>query len=257
MRFTYPARFATALLLAGFVWAAPIHAQGSDGPGCKRERVKPERPASGREAAEDSIRDNVQSAVMFDARESTRAAGVAEPAGLFLISLDADRRTPRVHLAGSNVPAGVAQEVALRAVPLMATWPDRGEVHLTLRLDSIPLPERVVGTVRVLCEPRLSNMDEVRRMLHQQVEANRAQVERARNRNTTRIKMLVARDGSVAFAEIDRSSRDPLIDGIALRLADQMRFTPGSIDGVPVDVWAVLPITAAVPRNSAPSSGDW
>lgn len=259
MRLPRSARSLAPLLLFAGLVASHSAAQGQQlDPGCSRERYKAERPARGREAAEDSTRHAVRVAVLNDIRASTRAAGVAEPTGLFLLWLDAARRVPRVHLDGSNVPVEVASAVAERSVPLLATWPGRREVHLTLRLDSLPVAEPVHGVVRVLCRPHLTNREFVQQILQRQVTQNREYVARAGNRNVAHLKMLVNRAGQVAYSEIDRSSGDPRIDGMARNVAAAMQFRQGSIDGVPMDLWVVLPIAIAAPRQLPGSSArDW
>jgi TonB family protein len=52
----------------------------------------------------------------------------------------------------------------------------------------------------------------------------------------------LSREGRVVYAEIVRSSGREAVDQFAYALVARMVFRPAALDGVPRDVWAVLPI---------------
>lgn len=67
------------------------------------------------------------------------------------------------------------------------------------------------------------------------------------------VRFVVKADGSVASSEIIRSV-SPELDAEALRIVGEMpRWTPGSVDGKPVDVQFVLPVTFRLKGDNAAS----
>src|SRR2546428_9307652 len=61
------------------------------------------------------------------------------------------------------------------------------------------------------------------------------------------LKILVRSDGSVGQVRIVESSGSPVLDDAAARAAAQWMFTPATLDGQPVEAWAMIPIRFVVP----------
>lgn len=65
------------------------------------------------------------------------------------------------------------------------------------------------------------------------------------------VKFIVSKDGEVCNASVVRSV-DPSLDAEALRVINAMpRWTPGTVDGKPVDVWFTLPVTFRLTDSAA------
>ena len=60
---------------------------------------------------------------------------------------------------------------------------------------------------------------------------------------TLHVRIRVEADGSSTGHEVVRASNNPRIDQEVLRLVQQLRFQPATVDGRVVRAWAVLPIT--------------
>lgn len=215
---------------------------------CKREVVREERPLRGRAAREDSIRKAVRSAVGDDLRASARAAGLDAPKGIVLLVSDERRRNVDAYALDGDFPDSLAAEAGRRALPHLATYPGRGRVAIHLRLDSVATPEAAPGSQRVTCTPHLSN----RLLIQQRMQAFATSVSHvvttATGGRTASIGALLSRDGQVLHSEVMESSGDVRMDRFAGDLAREMRFLPASMDGVPMDVWVVLPIRVLMPR---------
>jgi len=64
---------------------------------------------------------------------------------------------------------------------------------------------------------------------------------------TVIVAILVAKDGSVASAYLDKSSGYPLLDGSALRtVREKWKFKPATRAGVPMEAWVRVPIKFSI-----------
>lgn len=212
----------------GLAVAAPAVAQV----GCEAVPSQPARPPRPGEAARDSLRSAIRDSVLTDLRVAGRAAGIAEPAGIVFAELR-NRRTgeARVWSFRSNVDASVVRAVFARRAPLLARWPD-GEHLIHMRLDVVEAPD----SVTMECSPRVLNLQEFHQDLRR-ISARRAATPGGPARVAVNIKMLVTRDGEVAYAELSRRSTDSDVDRAVLEAARRLRFRPAQIEDVPVDVW--------------------
>jgi hypothetical protein len=248
-----PRALAWLLLACALLAAAPLAAQSGPEPeNCRRERdrrPRRERAERPEEAARDSVRRAIRVAIQEDARESARAAGVAEPSGLLLIIFDprapadASIRTHR-----TNVPDTVLAGVLRRALPRLTSWPlERGDPDIALhfRLDRDVPPD---SGATVECVPGLENRAAIARLISEHARNNPSLSWPAGNRETTRLKMLLTRDAEIAYVEVDRSSGDPRLDAYFVSLVPRMEFTPAAVDGRTVDVWVTLPMTLVTPE---------
>ncbi|HEX8697172.1 MAG TPA: hypothetical protein VF746_32430 [Longimicrobium sp.] len=237
-----PRALSRLLLACAALAAAPLSAQEArrEPENCHRER--PRRDPD--EAARDSVRRTIRMAIRDDARESARAAGVAEPSGLILILFD--RRAPAeasIRTHRTNVPDSVLAGVLQRALPRLTSWPlERGDSDVALysRLDADIPPDSGATTE---CEPGLANRTAIARLIGRYA----LTLPPTGNRETTHLKMLLTRDGEIAYAEVDRPSREPRLDAYLLSLVPRMEFTPAAVDGKTVDVWVTLPLTVVAP----------
>lgn len=215
-------------------------------PGCTRELV---RPLRGDDAERDSIRQSLRRAVREDAIAAARAAGVAEPAGLFLILFD--RRNPATgsfRAYRTNVPTPVLQGVFDRAAARLRAWPERGDAAVSVRLDAdAEWADPAPGAVTVECEPLLVNRPEIARLVRQYAEDNAAMAE-AMGRRSLSLEMLLSRDGEVVYADVERPSGDTRLDAFVLSLAPRLRLRVATIDGKPRDTWVTLPISTGNAR---------
>jgi TonB family protein len=62
-----------------------------------------------------------------------------------------------------------------------------------------------------------------------------------------RVRMLVTRDGEVAYADLTRRSGRAGMDEEVLQAAQRLRFRPARVDEHPVEVWVEQPIVLGSP----------
>jgi TonB family protein len=220
----------------GLAVAAPAAAQI----GCQAVPPRPIEPPRPAEAARDSLRWAIRDSVLTDLRAAARAAGAAEPAGIVFAEFR-NRRTgeARVWSFRSNLDESVARAVFARRAALLARWPGREEL-IHLRLDVIEAPD----TVTVECTPYVLNSQDFHQELRR-ISARRSATP-GPARVALNIKMLVTRDGEVAYAELSRRSSDVDVNRAVLEAARRLRFRPGRIEDVPVDVWVEQPVEVQV-----------
>jgi TonB-like protein len=245
-------RLLLPLAAAGLLAAPPLQAQddasGRQPTSCRRERARPprRRPA---EVARDSIRKEIRDAIRQDAREAARAAGVAEPTGmLILVVEDHEAGEGEARHYRSNVSETVRAGVLARAMPRLAEWPrERGPILINFRLDSADVPQPAEGRV-VECRPTLANRFAIQRLVQEFADRHPFLTRPVvGDRHSALVKMLLTREGEVAYAMLDRESHDDRLDDFALELVPKMLFTPASVEGKLVDVWITLPINLQVP----------
>ena len=68
----------------------------------------------------------------------------------------------------------------------------------------------------------------------------------------TRLRIRIARDGSVDTAYVVQSSGHPALDSAALAGARELRYRPARRGGDPIAVWAVLPVRYPMPARDRP-----
>lgn len=229
----------------------PVAAQtnGGRGPNCRETGPEPERdprPAQtarhASQAARRALILAMRDSIRTEVNEAARAAGIDAPVGIVIIELR-DRRTgeAQVSLFGSNIPDAVAAQAVERRAALLARMP-RDETLLNVRLD--PRPS---GDTGVECLPELLDA----RTLVRRLEAAGAEMAPASSesaaRFSMRLRMLVTRDGEVAYATLSRRSARGDVDRAVLEVAQDLRFRPAQVGGVPVDVWVEQPVELHVP----------
>ncbi len=202
---------------------------------CDPVRPPRERPAErARTEAARVWRDALQAEVI----DSLRAAGHAQPEGLVVVDVR-DRRTgeSEVQTFSAPVQGETVRALLRRREAHLATWPGR-ESTFHLRMD----PGPAAAPDAVECEPRLLNLEQLRRDLMEFAQRESRFFNSARSRERVDVRMLVDRGGNVVFALLSRRGTEPLVDRAILDLARRQEFAPATLGGVPIDVWVVLPI---------------
>jgi TonB family protein len=227
-------RIRIALCVLALAGAAPaLHAQ------CTWEL---ERPTRGRAAVDDSVSRAVNAASRGAIVRAAAAAGVAEPRGLVIFTVDESGRDPFVRVFDGNVPDDVLQGL----VPEMTGWAKQlrqrapGRRGLHTRLDTLPLPPVRADGKRRECRPELTNRDHIRAGLERWVVQHSG--DRGPRSGAAMLTAFVDRDGRVRHAELARRSGNESFDRFALQLASQLAFRGATLDGVPRDVWVQLPL---------------
>ena len=120
----------------------------------------------------------------------------------------------------------------------------RGRHRLRMDGDGSLRTARSVG-----CAPYLVNRESLGRILEHMVgAANLGKfVQTAR---TAVIWIRVGPDGTTSDARVETSSGYPELDAMALEAAKQGRFLPPSIDRVPMEAWASIPMQFRVPPRT-------
>jgi TonB family protein len=216
--------------------AAPSAAQD----GCSA--APPPRPRRPAEVARDSLRNAITRSLRTELTEEARAAGVAQPAGIVFAQLDRRGGTAsRVWSFRSNVADSLSSAVVARHAPLLARWPERTRlVHF--RLDRVDIPD----SIAVECMPRVLNGADFQRDMAG-IAMGQTVVSPLTRQITMRVRMLVTRDGEVAYAELVRRSGRAGMDQEVVEAAQRLRFRPARVDEHPVEVWVEQPIVLGPP----------
>ena len=87
------------------------------------------------------------------------------------------------------------------------------------------------------CRPELANPDSLTSMMHAVLERHpeHGRHQTAVARRAT-VRMVVTREGRVAYVEVERPTGDAFIDQNVEAIAYRLRFRPATLDGTPFDV---------------------
>lgn len=233
------ARFWIPLVL-GLVVAGPAAAQTviwHTREACTRERYREprRRPA---QARRDSLWQVSLDSIRADVTRGARAAGAA-PEGVLMVQYDVRARTGRMWMAQGSIPNEVLLAAYARAEPLLPAYPyaRNGQVLFHTRLDPLPQDTPRSGDVVEECRPEVRNENEIRRLIRDFAERHRGF-----SGSAAHVTALVARDGQVIYSELSRTSGSGAVDQFAIELFGRMRFSPATVQGVPVDVWVQQPV---------------
>lgn len=222
--------------------AVPAVAQSS----CQTVQREAEAPARNpRRHAADSTRLALRDQIGDTLRARFRAAavewGVAEPVGLVVVEIrDRRRGTAEVTPHASNVSYTALQGVVDREAALLATWPERDGVF-NLRLEHVERPYPEDAAEWVECRPSLADPNRLQRDLVTLSSLQGPLPAGSNPRVVLHVRMLVTRDGEVAYARLSRRGFRPGLDEGVLELARRQRFVPATVNGRPVDVWVEQP----------------
>jgi TonB family protein len=232
-----------ALLAITCAAASPAGAQQSAALPANCQAVRPdERPG---EAALDSIRSEraIRGDVEDELRAAAREAGITEPRGIVFAEPPATGTgAARVWSYRSNVPDALVRSVVARHAQAVAQWSARNGT-MNLRLDHLGAPD----TVTRQCTPVLLNENLLVRELRRITTSESPEGARPVRRVTLHMRMLVTRDGEVAYASLRRPSIRRDVDRELLQLARRLRFSPAKIEDVPIDVWVEQPMELDMP----------
>ncbi|MBW3655372.1 MAG: hypothetical protein KY444_04650 [Gemmatimonadetes bacterium] len=219
--------------LALLCTAPSLYAQGCSWVG--------ERPARGREAREDSIRKAVQDANRQAILDAAAAAGVREPRGVVVFTMERNGSDPFLRIFDGNLDSSTLAGVLPGMVERAGQIPQRGPWRITLftRLDTLPLPPARADGKRHECRPVLTNRHIIQSAVSDWVQQ---QGPVATLPGTAYLSMFLSRDGRVLHAELARRSGNVELDRLTLGLAPLLALRGATVDGVPADVWVQLPI---------------
>jgi TonB family protein len=232
------------MLCAGFLAAAPAVAQApaTDCPAAVSEELMRAQPVAERNggAMAAAIRDSVRTTLW----QAARAAGVARPEGIVFARMARGSGEVRVWSYGSSLSEAVARDAVRQRAALLACWPEPDrEVFFHVRLDSLPVRAR--GEVARMPE-LLTAREFAADMARISRRATSDPLQRSQ-RVTVEMRMLVSRDGTVAFAELVRGTTRGEVDRAVLEAAQRMRFRPAAArGGESVDVWVEQPVEVQI-----------
>ncbi|HYW12469.1 MAG TPA: energy transducer TonB [Longimicrobium sp.] len=230
----------SAVVLSG-VSAAPAAAQS----GSRCTAIAIHNPESPSQRSADSARMpprvHVIHTLWTGVRDAARQAGVEEPKGLVVV--EADTRRPErsvVHTHHANVQEDLVRGVVAQHTGLFPTLPERARV-LHFRLDSLTLADGRSDSL-IECEPRLESPGLVGTAMELIVARERPLPAGSDPRVRVSVRMLVTREGGVAYAEFARSSSSPTLNTAILGTMRSLRFLPATLADQPMDAWVELPI---------------
>lgn len=214
-------------LLAAALVAPGAHAQATTRVATPRCTAIPDSlpgPTPQQIVERNELRDQIQGVL--------RAHG-QPAAGLLLVDVDSTRRG-KVLFMEASLPDSTRRA----AMSLVATYLETlhaGRAYQALiRIDG-GYPAMTPG--RRHCRPELANADTLSDMMQTVLERHpeagtreQAVVKRAT------VRMVVTREGRVAYAEVDRPTGDAFIDATLEAIAMRLRFHPATLDDEPFDV---------------------
>lgn len=160
---------------------------------------------------------------------------VQQPSGVFLLTIDSAGARPGAQVLGSNLPATAHPRLLAVANAYLDTHPQRERMIFWVDLGGGgELPADV--PVR-FCLPHIRNLAVVRSYMQMaaQMESSYEGMGDAgtKNMRVGSVDMLVDRAGNVLWAGVGETSGSKPMDDYYVFIAMQMKFTPGTIDGVP------------------------
>jgi hypothetical protein len=205
-------------------------------------RWEGERPARSRDAREDSIRKAVEAANRQALLDAATSAGVREPRGVVVFTVERNGREPFLRIFEGNLDASTLAGVLPGMVQRAGQIPQRGPGRITLftRLDTLPLPPARADGKRHECRPVLTNRHVIQGAVADWI---RQQGPVATLPGTAYLSMFLSRDGRVLHSELARRSGNVELDRFTLGLVPLVALRGATVDGVPADVWVQLPIS--------------
>ena len=159
--------------------------------------------------------------------------GVAEPSAILFVDVDTTRHGNVIFIDSNLTPE--ATSAATRRVEEYLRTLEGGRAYQALiRLDAdyvAPAPGKRS------CSPVLENRDELSEMMKTVLEHHPEAGKHPEgvSRRAT-VRLVVNRSGTVSYAEVVQPTGDAFIDCYVQDIAQHLRFTPASLDGVPYDV---------------------
>lgn len=214
-------------------------------------------PLAGRAAAQDGpCRIVADSAVVptpkqIAERQRLRASldsiarrdGVAEPSAILYVDVDTTRHGTLVFIDSNLTPDATTR--ATHRVEEFLTSLEGGRAYQALiRIDGdyvVPAPGKRA------CSPVLENRQELVDLVHAVAEHHpqAGKLPAAVTRNAI-VRLVVNRRGTVSYVEVAQPAGDEFIDRYVAAIAERLRFTPATMDGVPYDVRTRFTLTFSV-----------
>lgn len=213
-------------------------ATGAQAQACPWER---DRPLRGRAAQEDSVWRAARDAQDSSIRRAAIAAGVAEPRGVVLFTMEPNGSKPFAAAFDGNIPDSVVASLVPEMAERAKAIPGRrtGRVAMFFRMDTLPLPAPRPDGKHSECRPQPTNAPLISNAFQQWMQGH---PQNALLGKQAIVNLLVSRDGRVLHTEVQRPSGYAPLDEFALRAARSLLFRAASVDGVPRDVIAQVPI---------------
>jgi TonB family protein len=159
--------------------------------------------------------------------------GVAEPHGLLFVAVDTGTMRGMVRFLESNLP-DTAVQASTRLVEryLSTLTPGRG-FQILVRIDG---GYPVMAPGKRLCQPADANGKEIHDLMAALIERHpeEGRPKEGESRSAV-VRLVVDRDGKVAFVHVERPTGDAFYDQFVEELASRIRFYPARLDGTPFD----------------------
>ena len=153
--------------------------------------------------------------------------------GLLMVDVDSTRRR-KVLFLDATFPESTRRAATALVAAYLETLQDGRAYQALIRIDG-GYPAMTPG--RRHCRPELDNPGVLSEMMQDVLERHpetgtheQAVVKRAAMR------LVVTREGRVAYAEVDQPTGDAFIDQTLESIAMRLRFDPATLDGEPFDV---------------------
>lgn len=155
-------------------------------------------------------------------------------AGLLMVDVDSTRRGKLLFMQAQLPDSTRRAAIGIVSTYLETLQQGRGYQAL-IRIDG-DYPAMTPG--RRHCRPELANGGQLSEMMQRVLEHHPESGRHGDNGLVRRavVRLVVTREGQVAFAEVDTPSGDEFIDGNVEAIAMRLRFRPATLDGAPFDV---------------------
>lgn len=217
-------RVALLALIASAFLAGGLRAQAAPPERCTVIPDTVPAPSAQQVRERNELRDQIQGVL----RAHGQSVG-----GLLMVDVDSTRRG-KVLFIETQIPDSTRAAAMALVASYLGTLPAGRAYQALIRIDG-EYPAMTPG--RRHCRPELANADSMSSMMQAVLERH---PEKGRHEQQPLVKrvtvrMVVTREGRVAFAEVERPAGDPLIDASAEAIAMRLRFRPATLDGQPFD----------------------
>lgn len=220
----YRILFVALSLLAAPLIAPGVHAQAAPPARCSAIPDTLPGPTPQQITERNELRGQIQTVL--------RAHGQAER-GLLMVDVDSTRRG-KVLFMEADLPDSTRQAAMAPVAEYLATLAAGRGYQALIRIDG-EYPAITPG--RRHCRPELANPGTLREMMHAVLERHPESGRRAEGvAKRATVRMVVTREGRVAYVEVERPTGDAFLDQNLEAIAMRLRFEPASLDGDPFDV---------------------
>jgi TonB family protein len=209
--------------LAAALFAGSLHAQGPT-PRCAVIPDTVPGPTEQQVRERTELRDQIQTVL--------RAHG--QPVGgLLMVDVDSTRRG-KVLFMDVDLPDSTRAAAMSLVATYLATLRAGRAYQALIRIDG-EYPAMTPG--RTHCRPELANPDTMSSMMQAVLERHpEAGTHAQAIPKRATLRLVVSRQGDVAYAEVERPTGDAFIDRYLEDIALRLRFRPATLDGQPFDV---------------------